>query len=151
MQSIQPKTPVTDSSLHPQSSVVRLHPSLAYAHRMREAIVAGLPRGEARASNIARHLGTNRRTLHAHLARAGLNYSTVLQTVRCELSKQYLSSSRSISDIAGLTGFESLSAFTQWFRRTFGCTPSSWRAQRKGRETSMLMRRTPPQQEIASV
>lgn len=104
----------------------------SYATRIRQVIAAGLPRGEARASSVARHLGLNRRTLHAQLSRVGLNHSSLLQSVRCDLSTQYLSSNRSITEIAGLVGFESLSAFTRWFRSAFACTPSSWRLARKG-------------------
>jgi AraC-like DNA-binding protein len=141
MPSIPEKARVADSAPGPQGSVVPLYPSLAYASRIREVISAGLPSGEAKASRVARLLGTTRRTLHARLARGGLNYSTVLQSVRCELSRQYLSGGRSITDVAGLVGFESLSAFTQWFRRTFACTPSSWRVARRDRETSKPLRR----------
>jgi AraC-like DNA-binding protein len=99
-----------------------------YVHRVTQIITMALHRGEAKADVIARYLGTNRRTLNRRLARAQLNYSALLETVRKTLAVQHLSGSeRPVSDIAGLVGFASLSSFGIWFRRAFHLSPSAWR------------------------
>jgi AraC-like DNA-binding protein len=107
---------------------INVAPSDAYVHRVTQLLTVALPKGEAKADIIARCLGTNRRTLNRRLARNGINYSSVVVSVRKNLAAQYmLGSERPLSDIAGLLGFGSLSAFTQWFRHEFDCTPSTWR------------------------
>jgi len=112
-----------------------------YVHNVTEVVAMVLPRGEADAASIARFLGTDRRTLNRRLARAGLNYSAVLDSVRRNLSGQYLrGSDRALSDVAGLVGFENLSSFTRWFCQAFGETPSRWRRLQVGRERRLVGR-----------
>lgn len=109
---------------------INVGPHDTYVHNVTEIVAMALPRGEAKADIIARHLGTDRRSLNRRLARASLNFSTLVARVRRNLVEQYLiASNRSLGDIAGLLGFESLSAFTHWFRSVFGMAPSAWRRQ----------------------
>jgi AraC-like DNA-binding protein len=101
-------------------------------HNVTEVVAMALPRGETSADNVARYLGTSRRTLNRRLSRKGLNYSAVIAGVRKNLAGQYLrGTDRPLSDIAGLVGFEHLSSFTRWFERTFGQAPSRWRRQER--------------------
>jgi len=110
-------------------------PSDTYVHRVTQLIAIALPRGEAKSEMIARCLGTNCRTINRRLARAGLNYSGLVQSVRKNVARQHiLSSDRSLSDIAGLVGFGSLSAFTRWFHQSFGCAPRTWRRIQRGQQ-----------------
>jgi len=103
-------------------------PSATYAHRVTQVITMALPRGEARAPTIAHYLGTDCRTLNRRLARAKLNYSAVLEEVRKNLATQHLlGSDRPLSDICGLIGFASVSAFGRWFKSVYHDAPSSWR------------------------
>jgi AraC-like DNA-binding protein len=107
-------------------------PRDSYAHRVTQLIAIALPRGEAKADSIAHHLGTDCRTLNRRLAKSGLNYSMMLENTRKDLAVRYmLDSDRPLSDIAGLVGFASLSAFSTWFRHAFGCAPSLWRKTNK--------------------
>jgi AraC-like DNA-binding protein len=107
----------------------------AYVHQVTQIVAMALPRGEGRADTIARYLGTDRRTLHRRLARVGANFSGVLNDVRKNLTIQHLlGSNRSLADIAELTGFSSLSAFTHWFRDSFGNAPSVWRRSQRDKQ-----------------
>ena len=121
-------SPVLRRQVERYIRTINIAPSDTYVHQVTQVIAMALPRGEAKADIIAAYLGTDRRTLNRRLARAGLNYSSVLQDLRKSLAAQYmLGSDRPLSDIAGLVGFDSLSAFTQWFRQAFDATPSIWR------------------------
>jgi AraC-like DNA-binding protein len=106
-----------------------------YVHRVTQIVAMALPRGEARAEIIAHRLGTDCRTLNRRLARAGLNYSAVVENVRKNVAMQHmLGSDRPLSDIAELIGFGSLSAFTRWFRQSFSRAPSAWRKTQQGKQ-----------------
>ncbi|WP_245005057.1 AraC family transcriptional regulator [Paraburkholderia sacchari] len=98
-------------------------------HTIRQVIVAMLPNGRCTADQVARHLGVDRRTLQRRLAAEETSFSSLLQTVRCELaSRQIRDSDRSLAELADLLGFSSSSAFAFWFRKHFGMTVSNWRA-----------------------
>ena len=89
-----------------------------------------LPTGRCSVAQVAAHLGRDRRTLHRHLTREGETFSSLLDQVRMELATRYLANPHHpLSEIAGVLGFSELSAFSRWFSRLFGCSPSSWKAQ----------------------
>ena len=99
------------------------------------AIVPLLPHGKVRASGIATRLGLSQRTLARRLALEGKTYSEVLESLRGDLARQYLSDlDLSISRIAWLLGYEEVSAFTRAFKRWTGKTP------RETRQTRALTR-----------
>jgi AraC-like DNA-binding protein len=113
-------------------SSINLARSDTYLYNVTEVVAAVLHRGEVSAETIARYLGTDRRTLNRRLARAGINYSGVVENVRRNLAGQYLlGNDRPLSDIAGLIGFNDLSSFTRWFTRSFGSAPSKWRKKKQ--------------------
>jgi AraC-like DNA-binding protein len=122
--------------------MINVGSSESYGHQATQIVAMALPRGEASAKIIARYLGTNERTLNRRLGRAGLNYSAVLESARRHLATQYLlGSDRPLSDIAGLIGFDSLSAFSRWFRDSFKAAPTIWRKrQQKKRRAAWIMR-----------
>ena len=93
------------------------------------AIVPLLPHGKARAAQIAAKLGLSQRTAARRLALEGLTFSAVLESLRCDLARQYLSDpGLSISRIAWLLGYQEVSAFTHAFKRWSGTTPREARA-----------------------
>lgn len=95
---------------------------------VRRLIWALLPGGDCGAARIANLLGMNRRTLHRHLEPAG-GYFAVLGAIREELALRHLAlGRRTLSDIADLLGFASLSDFTVWFSRRMGEPPGRWRS-----------------------
>ena len=98
-------------------------------------IVPLLPHGKVRASEIAARLGLSQRTSARRLASEGVTFSAVLESLRVDLARQYLSDpGLSISRIAWLLGYEEVSAFTRAFKRGTGKTP------RETRQTGALTR-----------
>jgi AraC-like DNA-binding protein len=94
------------------------------------AIVPLLPHGKVLASRIAARLGLSQRTAARRLALEGLTFSAVLEALRGDLAKQYLTDpDLSISRIAWLLGYQEVSAFTHAFKRWSGRTPREARAQ----------------------
>jgi AraC-like DNA-binding protein len=88
------------------------------------AIVPLLPHGKVRASEIAARLGLSQRTSARRLALEGVTFSEVLESLRGDLARQYLSDpDLSISRIAWLLGYQEVSAFTHAFKRRTGKTP----------------------------
>ena len=99
-----------------------------YAKRVAKLVALALPRGEAKVELIASSMNTTSRTLNRKLAKTDLNFSVVLESARRELAVKFLvDDERPISDIAGMVGFNSLSAFSTWFKQAFECTPRDWR------------------------
>jgi AraC-like DNA-binding protein len=106
----------------------RLHPR-SYRLAVANAIAPLLPHGEVSASYIAARLGLSQRTLARRLAKESTTFSQVLQKLRDDLARQYLSDSRlSISRVAWLLGYQEVSAFTHAFKRWSGKTPREARA-----------------------
>ena len=95
---------------------------------VRQLIVTLLPLGRCSASQVAGHLRISPRTLHRYLAREGHSFSSLLQQTRQDLVAQQLrDSDRSITEIAQLLSFDSLSAFGHWFQGVFGTNAGEWR------------------------
>jgi AraC-like DNA-binding protein len=88
-----------------------------------------LPEGKANLSCVSRFLGLAPRTVQRILNEEGDRFSDILETIRMEYAKRYLQNpSRSITTVADLLGYSSVSCFTRWFQRFTGQTPSEWRA-----------------------
>lgn len=93
------------------------------------AIVPLLPHGRVRVSEIAARLGLSQRTAARRLALEGVTFSEVLESLRGDLARQYLSDpDLSISRIAWLLGYQEVSAFTHAFKRWTGKTPREVRS-----------------------
>jgi AraC-like DNA-binding protein len=101
---------------------------------VQQLVAALLPGGRCTSQQVAQHLGIDRRTLHRHLARDGESFATLLQAVRSELVlRQVQDSDLPLSEVAQLLGFAAPAAFSHWFRHTFGCSVTAWRAQEKAK------------------
>ncbi len=99
---------------------------------VRQLVTALLAQGRCTATQVASILAMDRRSLARHLQREGETFSSILRAVRKELvMRQLQDSDRSISDIAHLLGFGSLSAFAHWYRSEYGCSISQWRQTRQ--------------------
>ncbi len=101
----------------------------AFRAAVENAIVPLLPHGKVGAAQIAAKIGLSQRTAARRLALEGVTFSAVLEGLRRDLARQYLShSDLSISRIAWLLGYQEVSAFTHAFKRWSGKTPRQARA-----------------------
>jgi AraC-like DNA-binding protein len=109
----------------------------ARAHRLRPAelrisveneLVPLLPHGKAQAPVIARKLGMSQRTLARRLSLEGISFTAILDELRHDLARHYLSEADvPITTIAWLLGYQEVSAFTHAFKRWTGKTPKQAR------------------------
>ncbi|MFE3055988.1 AraC family transcriptional regulator [Nocardia sp. NPDC059239] len=98
------------------------------ADQARAVIESLLPTQRCSAAVLADRLGMGRRTLYRHLADAGETFTSILDTTRLDLAHRYLTQhDRALTDIATELGFSELSAFSRWFRRHTGHSPSQFR------------------------
>jgi AraC-like DNA-binding protein len=69
------------------------------------------------------------RTLRRHLEAEGTAYRTLIDEVRLELARSYLTTSQlPVTEIAGLLGYEDPANFRRAFRRLQGQAPAAYRA-----------------------
>ncbi|MBT2135674.1 helix-turn-helix transcriptional regulator [Croceibacterium sp. LX-88] len=98
------------------------------SERTKRLVIQLLPKGITSVEHVAGHFGISTRALQRSLEHEGQSFALLLNEARRELSKRYLTNStRSITAVAELTGYASLSSFSRWFAREFGMSPHSWR------------------------
>jgi AraC-like DNA-binding protein len=84
----------------------------------RELVLALLPTGGCSVEKVAAMMGIDRRTLHRRLARHGESFTSLLEAARRNIAAAHLATGdRTLTEIADLLGYSSLSAFTRWRRR----------------------------------
>ncbi len=94
-----------------------------------EAIALQLPEGGASLAVTARALALHPRTLQRRLEAAGTPYAALLEAARRQQAARYLANSRlSLTQVAELTGYASLSAFSRWYAAGHGQSPRQARA-----------------------
>lgn len=111
---------------------IRSPPASAnHSDEVRRVALQLLPRGQCSAEQVAACLGVDRRTVSRQLARENQSFSSIIDSVRQDMSVRHvLESDLSIADIAPLLGFGSASALVTWYRRHFGLSPMQHRRQR---------------------
>lgn len=98
------------------------------AERVRRVLSFLLSSGRCTASHVAAQLGVSRRTLTRQLEAEGTRFLALLDEARDDVAlRQLAARARSLAEIADLLGFSSPAAFTTWFRRRQGKSPSAWR------------------------
>ena len=108
------------------------------ADRVRELIELLLPTGRCSADVVARSLGSDRRTVHNHLAKTGESYSSILNSTRTEFAERLVGSSQHpFTEIAEFSPFSAPSNFSRWFHGQFGCSPRQWRDRQRQRPTGL--------------
>ena len=91
-------------------------------------LVDHLPGRLLPAAEVAAILGMGPRTLTRRLAEADMSYSSIVDELRHDLAKTYLTHSRApISEIAFLLNYADQAGFTTAFRRWTGRTPNAFR------------------------
>lgn len=98
------------------------------AEEVEHSIRLLMPLGRATIAEVAHALGTNVRTLQRQLEREGSAFTELLDRVRVQQVSQHFTNRRlSLTDVAHLLGYSTLSSFSAWYRTRFGETPSSGR------------------------
>lgn len=95
------------------------------AEEVEQSIRMLIPLGRATIGEVAHALGTNVRTLQRRLDHDGASFSGLLDRVRMqEVGHHFANRRLSLTDVAHLLGYSSLSSFSAWYRSRFGKTPS---------------------------
>lgn len=80
---------------------------------------------------IAGYMAMDPRTLQRKLKAQGCSFKQLTEDVRATLAAQYLSDSRkTLTEIAEVLGYSELSAFSRFFQRVYGKSPSEWRCEK---------------------
>ncbi len=84
--------------------------------------------GKAKASLIARAMGVSARTLNRRLAEEGLKFSDLLNDIRRDLARSYVSNKRlALTEVALMLGYNEQSNFNHAFRRWYDLSPTEQR------------------------
>jgi AraC-like DNA-binding protein len=104
-------------------------PPNSFTLKVKQFISEGLAEGEpVSPATIAEALHIDRRTLNRRLARENATYSGLLDGVRRQIAQRALENrDQSLTELAVITGFQSLSAFSRWFHMAFGVSATEWR------------------------
>jgi AraC-like DNA-binding protein len=96
--------------------------------QIRELVLMLIGTGRCTIELVAQHLGIDRRTVQRHLAAEGETFSSIVDSVRRELTDRYLrNSKRTLAEVSTLLGFSAPSNFSRWYRRQFNATASKQR------------------------
>lgn len=125
--------PLADTAFRPYASQLLRSAapgaSEAMAMRVERILPLLLPSGRCTAAQVAAQLGLSRRTLTRALESEGTRFLELLDQAREDVARRHLAGrARNLGQIADLLGFSSPAAFTTWFRRRFGQSPSQWRS-----------------------
>jgi AraC-like DNA-binding protein len=100
-----------------------------FRDRVRACLIEMLASGNYSMANVAAKLAVSSRTLHRRLKDENTTYQSVLDELREELTRHYLSNSEySTGEIAFLLGYEESNSFYRAFRLWTGQTPDTVRA-----------------------
>jgi AraC-like DNA-binding protein len=126
----------SDAGLHAilvryaEESLSRHKDVTSMSGQIRRQITASLASGRTTIEGVARCLAMTPRTLQRRLAREGLQFSEMVDTIRRDLAAQYLRDPNiGLTDTAFLVGYSDLTAFHRAFRRWFGQTPLDFQKQ----------------------
>lgn len=106
----------------------QLSESEGFADEVRKTLLVQ-PCNHRSAELVAEKLHMSTRNLRRKLEREGTSFQQVLDDVRCELAKQFLSKTQlRLEDIAPLLGFAEIPNLRRAFKKWTGQTPSEYRA-----------------------
>jgi AraC-like DNA-binding protein len=100
-----------------------------HSSRVTKILTKELPSGCPTEEEIAYRMNMSKRTLQRKLKDEGLSYFSLLNTLRSDLAKQYLSHTKHpITEVAYQLGYSSPSSFARAFKQQFGIPPLEYRA-----------------------
>ncbi|MCP3992196.1 MAG: helix-turn-helix transcriptional regulator [Actinomycetia bacterium] len=86
---------------------------------------------------VAGRLTMSPRSLQRHLREEGRAFTTILRSTRVAAAQDLLRDpTRTVTDVAYLTGFADTAHFTRTFKQAIGATPSAWRATQPNSDAS---------------
>jgi AraC-like DNA-binding protein len=99
-----------------------------FVDEVKELIVKNLYKGDADVESISHQLNISRQTLFRRLKKEGIVFKTLLNNVREEMAKKYLSEHKdfTVNEIAYLLGYSEPCAFNRAFKKWTGRTPSQF-------------------------
>lgn len=108
----------------------------AFVVQVRRAIVRELHGGDTSLHAIARKMSTSNRSLQRKLAESGYTFKSLLDEMRYDAARHYLTNATlSIDEISFLLGYSDNSAFVKAFKRWGQLTPGEYRARHRGGAT----------------
>ena len=114
--------------LKTQSDIVDLKSASGLQETLQRTIAQHLLCGRIRLEHLAETLNMPIRTLQHRLREQNVSYRTLLDKVRLQLARQYLSDpALSIVQVAELLGYSEQSPFQNAFKRWSGVTPGDYR------------------------
>ncbi|MBD2859455.1 AraC family transcriptional regulator [Spongiibacter sp. KMU-158] len=111
-----------------QLMLSRLSKQGDFIEAIRQKILAKPGHSFPDVETVAEQMAISVRTLRRRLAEEGTSYRTILDDIRYDLAKDYLSQSRlSLDMISELLGYNDAASFSHAFKRWSNQTPSGWR------------------------
>jgi AraC-like DNA-binding protein len=113
---------------HADNALERLALRPLFSQRVRNIIREQMKTGEIGVKDMSCRLRMSERTLRRRLAGEGAGYKELVDEVRKDLARDYLTTSElPISEIARRIGFTNPSAFYRAFREWYGVAPAEFR------------------------
>ena len=96
--------------------------------QVRQLIRSSLATGDCAIEHVAQLLSVNKRTLQRQLKEQGTTFAELLESVRIDMARQYLSDSDvPLTQLTYILGYSELSVFSRAFKRWFGKSPRAWK------------------------
>ena len=107
------------------------------SQQVKKQVLHLLPMGKPTVRMVAERINMSPRSLQRHLEDEGLTFGALIDSIQLKLAQEYLStSSRSLFEIALLTGFSNQSNFSNAFKRWTSYTPRQYRENAVNSKTS---------------
>ncbi|PTL83460.1 AraC family transcriptional regulator ligand-binding domain-containing protein [Vitiosangium sp. GDMCC 1.1324] len=113
-----------------QRVLAKLPVNASLTERVREQVRRTLAGGDFSFEAVARALHMPQRTLQRKLAEEEQSYASILESVRRELSQDYLRRRMSIAEVSFLLGYGEPATFHRAFKRWWGMSPEAFRRAR---------------------
>lgn len=111
----------------------------SFSARVRVTLMDLLPSGQSSATAVSRELNVSKRSLYRYLSHEGQSFQGILDSIRTELSLQYLRDAElSVDEISYLLAFSDPNSFYRAFKGWTGLTPLKARAQQVGSQIGTI-------------